>query len=382
MFQEQFLNIGSINIQSKLNASEELIIEYIQKYNINILCIQDCGIARISEYTLKQNNLGIFYNSPPISDPAAYLAIIYDKNKVQLNRDIFTHYRLLAVNVTFPFRFNLINCYNKLRMPELESSISKMYGKSKTIITGDFNNTVSIQLDRYCAAKGGSYQHYTGKTIKGLINSGYIDSFRYLNPTLKKYSRFGINNNNSVTMSRLDYCLISKDFKNKLYMADIIENDIFDSDHRLVITTLLTDIKSNIKPPTLKEKKIVINWGNQEKIKELPEALNKAFNEINLPSLDNNNNLDTWASSIAQTIDNTAKKVLGIKKLDQNALNYAAQDKRIGLFKRGKKKLFIIQTICQRLQQNLTCTKTLDSLTTKYNKFANLYNLPYLTIDS
>ena len=99
---EELLTIASINVQSKPSGLSNYITDHFMKYKIDILCIQDCGRNKISDYFFESNNLGVVYNNPASNDPAAYLAIIYNKEKIQITKGDFIHYRLFTVKVTFP----------------------------------------------------------------------------------------------------------------------------------------------------------------------------------------------------------------------------------------------------------------------------------------
>ena len=65
-----------------------------------------------------------------------------------------------------------------------------------------------------------------------LLSKGYIDTFRYLNPTEIKYSwwsyRFNARKNNAGW--RIDYFVVSESLKNKL-ISSLIHNEIYGSDH-------------------------------------------------------------------------------------------------------------------------------------------------------
>ncbi|MDY3890807.1 MAG: exodeoxyribonuclease III, partial [Bacilli bacterium] len=65
-----------------------------------------------------------------------------------------------------------------------------------------------------------------------LLSKGYIDTFRYLNPTEIKYSwwsyRFNARKNNAGW--RIDYFVVSESLKDKL-ISSLIHNEIHGSDH-------------------------------------------------------------------------------------------------------------------------------------------------------
>lgn len=65
-----------------------------------------------------------------------------------------------------------------------------------------------------------------------LLNTGFIDTYRYLYPTSIKYSwwsyRFNARQNNAGW--RIDYFVVSDELKNRIAKAEIL-NDIYGSDH-------------------------------------------------------------------------------------------------------------------------------------------------------
>jgi exodeoxyribonuclease-3 len=68
--------------------------------------------------------------------------------------------------------------------------------------------------------------------LTNLLNSGFIDSFRYMYPTIIKYSwwsyRFNARANNAGW--RIDYFLVSDRIKNNILDASI-DTEIYGSDH-------------------------------------------------------------------------------------------------------------------------------------------------------
>ena len=72
-----------------------------------------------------------------------------------------------------------------------------------------------------------------------LLDSGFVDSFRYMNPDKIKYSwwsyRFNARLNN--VGWRIDYFLVSDDLKDHIINAEI-DNEILGSDHCPVILEL------------------------------------------------------------------------------------------------------------------------------------------------
>ena len=69
--------------------------------------------------------------------------------------------------------------------------------------------------------------------MENFLNSGWIDSFRFMNPDKKDaYSwwsyRFNARANNKGW--RIDYCMVSDNYKSKIKGAEIL-NDVVHSDH-------------------------------------------------------------------------------------------------------------------------------------------------------
>ncbi len=103
------------------------------------------------------------------------------------------------------------------------------------IVCGDFNvahTSIDLKNDK---ANYNKTSGYTQKEIDGMTNfidSGFIDSFRYLHPEEEKYSywsyRFKARERN--TGWRLDYFLVSKDLFDKVSDA-YIKPEFFGSDH-------------------------------------------------------------------------------------------------------------------------------------------------------
>jgi exodeoxyribonuclease-3 len=65
-----------------------------------------------------------------------------------------------------------------------------------------------------------------------LLNNGFIDTFRYLNPTEIKYSWWSYRFNARLRNAgwRIDYYIVSDDIKDKLISSNI-HNDVYGSDH-------------------------------------------------------------------------------------------------------------------------------------------------------
>jgi len=102
------------------------------------------------------------------------------------------------------------------------------------IICGDFN-VAHKDIDIYDPINLKGYAGFTDEErqwFDHFLSMGFIDTFRYIKGNIRKYSWFSY----SIILRkknegwRLDYCVASKELKDKIVNADILDN-IFGSDH-------------------------------------------------------------------------------------------------------------------------------------------------------
>lgn len=150
--------------------------------------------------------------------------------------------------------FYFINTYSPNAKPELkrldyrmtyEDKVRDYYTKLKkekpVILTGDLNvahKEIDIKNPKSNERNAGFTIEERNKFSK-LLDSGFIDTFRYKHPNTIKYSywsyRFNARKRN--VGWRLDYFLVSDDLKDNIQKADIL-TDIYGSDHCPVILEL------------------------------------------------------------------------------------------------------------------------------------------------
>lgn len=153
--------------------------------------------------------------------------------------------RILALE--FP-EFYLVNVYvpnskpdlSRLKLrenewdPEFLAFLKELEKTKPVVVCGDFN-AAHEEID---LARPRQNRHNAGftdeerKGITNLINAGFIDTFRALNPGVQRYtwwSHWGHARENNVGW-RIDYFFISKALKKNLKAAEIYEN-IKGSDH-------------------------------------------------------------------------------------------------------------------------------------------------------
>ncbi|QXJ34574.1 exodeoxyribonuclease III [Saccharolobus shibatae] len=122
---------------------------------------------------------------------------------------------------------------------EIENFVLKLRKVKPVILCGDFN----IAHQNIDGA-------FSDPTIPGLtpqerswfshfLSLGFIDTFRYLHPNVRKYSWWsymGKARERNLGL-RLDYCIVSEELKDRIKMADILIN-IQGSDHAPIILEL------------------------------------------------------------------------------------------------------------------------------------------------
>ena len=110
------------------------------------------------------------------------------------------------------------------------------------IISGDFNichQAIDIH-DPVRNAHSSGFLPEERKWVSGFLNLGFIDSFRFKNPGLVKYSWWSYRANSRVKNLgwRLDYHLATESLKARIQNADIL-NEVVHSDHCPVLLELM-----------------------------------------------------------------------------------------------------------------------------------------------
>ena len=102
------------------------------------------------------------------------------------------------------------------------------------VLCGDYNichRPIDIH-DPVRNAKNSGFLPEEREWIDGFINSGFVDSFRYLNPQPDEYSwwsyRFNARKNNKGW--RIDYIMVSENLKDKIKSSRLMQ-DVHHSDH-------------------------------------------------------------------------------------------------------------------------------------------------------
>lgn len=140
--------------------------------------------------------------------------------EVELNDTIF-----IDVYVPFGQEIGSTKYGQKIEfLTALANRLIKLRGK-KIVVGGDFNVAVD-PIDIYCNLHDSvCYALELRNMIRGILNSGYYDPFRALNPTMRKFSWWDYRNNAYVRNfgMRLDYFLISPHIMDSATSCSILD---------------------------------------------------------------------------------------------------------------------------------------------------------------
>jgi len=175
--------------------------------------------------------------------------LVYTKHKpINISYGIDDTYNDEGRIITLEYdNFYLVNVYVPNSQEELKrldyrmqfeddfrKYLNELKSKKSVILCGDLNvahERIDIKNpDANVRNAGFSIEERTKFT--DLLNTGFIDTYRYMNPTTVKYSwwsyRFNARANNAGW--RIDYFVVSNDLKDKIKNTEIL-NEIYGSDH-------------------------------------------------------------------------------------------------------------------------------------------------------
>jgi len=137
---------------------------------------------------------------------------------------------IYLLNVYFPFAGDrLAKLDFKLQfLSEFEEQVKTLKTKKPVVICGDFN-IAHRDIDRtFGSADMPGFSDKERNWFTRFLDSGLVDSFRFVNGDARKYSGYWYGDTNQ--SDRLDYSLVSKDIMHRIRGADIL-NDVEGSDH-------------------------------------------------------------------------------------------------------------------------------------------------------
>ena len=221
-------------------------MDFFKEIDADIFCIQETKMQE------GQANISVdgYYNYMSSADKKGYSGtLIYSKTEpINVFYGINEKYNDEGRLITLEFdNFFLVNSYTPnsqeglkrldYRMEfedDLRNYLTKLNQNKPVILCGDLNvahNPIDLKNPKQNEQNPG-YSIEERTKFQTLLDSGFVDSFRYLYPEKILYSwwsyRFFAREKNIGW--RIDYFVVSKDFKDNIINADIL-NNIYGSDH-------------------------------------------------------------------------------------------------------------------------------------------------------
>lgn len=241
------INLVSWNVNGLRACIKKGFKDFFYDIDADLFCVQEIKMLREQE-DINIEGYHQFWNS---AEKKGYSGtLIFSKKEpisVKYDMDIEEHSHEGRI-ITLEFdKFFLVNVYTPNSKEELlrlnyrmkwEDDFRKyvldLNDKKPVIICGDMNvahQEIDLKNPKTNRKHAGFTDEERGK-FSNLLDSGFVDSFRYIYPDTIKYSwwsyRFNARKNNSGW--RIDYFLVSDSVKNNIKDA-LILNDIFGSDH-------------------------------------------------------------------------------------------------------------------------------------------------------
>lgn len=223
-------------------------VDIFNKINADIFCVQETklqegqidlnlpGYEMYWNYAEKKGYSGtaIFTKIKPISVKKGIGVEEHDKEGRVITLE-FEDYYLVTV-YTPNSQAELARLDYRMKWEEdFKAYLKKLEEKKPVIVCGDLNvahKDIDLKNPK-TNRKNAGFTDEEREKFSNLLDSGFIDTFRYFYPTEEgKYSwwsyRFSARKKNAGW--RIDYFLVSKCLKNRLKSADIL-SDIMGSDH-------------------------------------------------------------------------------------------------------------------------------------------------------
>jgi exodeoxyribonuclease III len=226
--------------------------EFINEFNPDVLCIQESrclpGDVKLTPTFLEQYSFQI-WNYPHIKKGYSGTVIFSKCTPLRSFKGIGTpehddEGRVLTVEFESYFLVNVYVPNSKQDLSRLQYRINEWDSAFReylinldllkpVVVTGDFNTIFDSSLDihnpKIKNAAGATEQE---KESFGKYFENFVDTFRYLNPTLRKYSwwsNFGKSREKNNGW-RIDYFLASKNLTGRIITSDILDS-VTGSDH-------------------------------------------------------------------------------------------------------------------------------------------------------
>jgi exonuclease III len=248
---------ATYNLQGKYKNDNRRIIEntVLTEMKIDFLALQDLGVKGKEEdcnmiFPCAKEYESVISISKSKDEAEMAISCHWKKNLTIDKPTIKKVREARAIVVTFEDQnLQVINIYVsprenddlKKRQIEWIREEIKRDQKLKTIIMGDMNELSNVHLDRWNSVKPINTIKQ-GRLLRELKNNHYTDTYRMMHPNKREYTRQGHyrtkDNEINIVHSRLDYIWTSPNLTNDVISADIIEEQICDSDHRMSIAQI------------------------------------------------------------------------------------------------------------------------------------------------
>ncbi len=243
----------SWNVNGLRACMQKGFIEFVNEQKADFICLQETKMQE-HQAEVPLDDYKKYFNSAEkkgYSGTAVFtvkepLSVVYNGMEI----DEHSHEgRMITLDMG---NFYLVNVYTPnakdglLRIDyrmqwesDLREYLMKLDKEKPVIYCGDLNvahNEIDLKNPKANRGNAGFSDQERGK-IEELLNSGFVDTFRYLHPNdTGRYSwwsyRFNARKNNAGW--RIDYFIVSDRIKDKITNADIL-SDVYGSDHCPVV---------------------------------------------------------------------------------------------------------------------------------------------------
>ncbi len=241
------MKLVSWNVAGLRACLKKGFIDFFNKEDADVYCLQEVK-ALENEFDFKPDGYELYlnpaekkgYSGTLIFTRIKPLSVTYGIGKEEYDNEG----RVITMEF---YNFYLVNQYvpnvkrDLSRIPyrmdwedELREYFHKLEKKKPVVVCGDFNvahNEIDIKNAKGNIGNAGFTYEERGK-FTDLLNSGFVDTFRYLNPDTVKYSWWSyIGNAREKGIGwRIDYFIVSKCFIDKIDDSLILD-DVMGSDH-------------------------------------------------------------------------------------------------------------------------------------------------------
>ncbi len=261
------MKIATYNINGIRASKKNGILDWLKNFDADIYCLQE---VRANEDVAKKEifgddqlsffdqpnilrNYNTVFNCGNVLGYAGTLTMSKQKpDKVLKNMNVFWQDKEGRTTTTFFGNLAIVNAYvpngnSRLEfkmdyLKALENYLKFLSANHDVLCVGDFNiahNEIDLTNPKECKNKS-VFLPEERQAFSSLLEKGFVDVFRFLNPQKVEYSwrSYRTKNDDDFTgwMYRIDYVLASNSLKSKLKSCEIL--DLPFSDHLPVVLEL------------------------------------------------------------------------------------------------------------------------------------------------